>query len=112
MPCGDGRVRGEDAHISYAIDIQLFQPSRKTLVEPPRQKPQRQQRGMPFVHVKGFDLPRVNLLPKLKAAESQHDLLCQTIALVAAMKAICQRPVAITVLWQVRIQQINRNYIP
>ncbi len=75
----------ENAGVAHAINIELLQASGEALLQPSFKQAERQQRRVPLVHVVSFNLPRINLLQKQEAAESEHDFLRQAVALVAAV---------------------------
>ena len=86
----NGRVRGEDAHVTHAVDVELLHPSGKALFEAAFEQTERKQSGVAFVHVKGFKLAGVEFFGHPETAEAEHDFLRQAIALIAAVKRICQ----------------------
>src|SRR5690348_6474281 len=83
MPGRHRRVRGEYAHVSHAVDVELLKPSGETLIESAFEQPQRKQCRVPLVHVIGLDLTGIQLLNQSKAAKAQNNFLGQTITLVS-----------------------------
>ena len=76
----------------------------------PVQQLQRQQRGMPFVHVIGLDV-EAKRPQQAVAADAQHDLLAQAVGIVAAIEIAADVPVLRRVLVQECVQQEHGNLI-
>ncbi len=78
--------------------------SGEALLEAPLKQAERQQCRVPLVHVVSLDLSRIRLLQQQEAAESEHDLLRQAVALVAAIERVGQRAIVLTVFGKIGVQ--------
>src|SRR5215469_7284195 len=105
-------MRGEDAHVAYAVDIELLQATGKTLIEAALEEPQGKQGRMPFVHVVDLNLARVQLFEQPEATKAEHDFLRQTVSLIPAVKAVCQPPVVLGIFREVGVQKVDRDAVP
>src|SRR3546814_15907770 len=98
----------EDAHVPHPADIQAVLADRQLVAAETAEQVERQQRGMPLVHVKGIDLEAEGA-EQPDAADAEHDFLLQPIGKIAAVEMVGDAPVVGMVFRQVGVEQNDRH---
>ena len=111
MAGGHGRVRREDAALPHALEIGVVQLEMLAPIELTLQQLEREQCRVPFVQVVDHARVVAHRLEQARAPHAQHDLLAETVVLVAAVERVRQRAVPLLVLGQVRIEEEHGHLV-
>ncbi len=71
----------------------------------------RQQAGVPFVHVKAADVLVAQRAQHAHPADAEDHLLAQSVARIAAVEVVGQSAIAVGVLLQIRVEQVDRHHM-
>jgi hypothetical protein len=106
VPGRNGRVGREDALPAYRLDILLRRLLGRTPVEVFAQQLERQQCGVPLVHVVARDGAVPAPGEHARAPGPEHDLLRQPVSIVAAVERVGQSSIPRAVLREGRVEHV------
>ncbi len=104
VPCGDGRMRGEDRCRSHPLQrlIKLHTP-----IDPLRDPPEQGKRRMAFIEVHR-EVISAEGMEHLPATDAEHDLLPEALFQVSGVEAGGYPPVFRNILDDIRIEEVER----
>ena len=104
-----GRMGGKDALLSHCLYVGLDDGFPAILLSLLIQQLDRQETGVPFVHMKPPDLVVAQGAEHLHPADTENHFLAKPVVLIAPVKIVGQSSVPFGIFRQVGIQKIDRH---
>ena len=103
-----GSMGGEDAMLTHRIQIAVLRAGKRSAGQRLFQKSERQQSGVPLIHVVNADVVPERI-EHPQAAHAKHNLLLQAVVGIAAVQAIGQGTVVRIVALQIGVEHVDGN---